>query len=376
MYYNCIELEIIYERYILFCDLSSSYGELKESVHVLAGIDTLYYQLVVSKSSYSDFYERIILKNKLDSKECEWLGETKQYKIYRFNDTKSIYWAGNRDYLTPLARLKFKNLNDRDGLEYIYVQLEAIAIYKFGVIKLTEMIKDKLELMGLEITGSKASRCDYNTFVCGIDMYKPYIIDVPNFQTKYRKGEHYKDGMNLETYYLGPMKIYNKILEESVKMDPIIVYKNMYIHERFDQKYNKPVNTSPYWNIEFSLDREHLKTYNIESIEDCFRYQQAIHRDMLRRVRLLSEPSKDQKNKDRIDTHPLWNILYENIDPIQDHQIDTERAKISRHYERNEQWLINRIDDFIRAGRGLVYDEQQIWQLMQLQKQLEQNVDK
>lgn len=360
----------------MFCDLSSSYEELKESAHVLASIDTLYYQLVVTKSTYSDFYERIILKNQLDSKETEWLGETKQYKIYRFNDTKSIYWSGNKDYLTPLARIKFKNLNDRDGLEYVYIQLEAIAIYKYGIIKLTDMIKTKLEILGLEITGSKASRCDYNTFVCGVDLYKPYIIDVPNFQTKHRKGEHYKDGMNLETYYLGPMKIYNKTIEEAAKMDPIVVYKNMYIYERFDKKYNKPVNTSPYWNIEFSLNREDLKSYSVETVEDCFRYQQAIHRDLLRRVRLLAVPSEDGKHKERIPTHPLWQIIYENIDPIQDYQVDTERAKISRHYERNEQWLINRIDDFIYAGRGLVYDEQQLWQLMQLQKQLEQNMDK
>lgn len=334
-------------------------SKLRENIHIVSGIDTLYVQLVVTKDSYIPFYQHIILNNKLECVEFEFLGMNKQYHIYRLYQVGKTYSYNNSvpAYL-PYSRILFKNLNPNDGLEFVFLQLEGVAIHKFGLINTYNYVKNKLSLLGLEIVGSKVSRVDFNHFVEGFDFGEPYFLSLENFHTQGSSIERkfIKYG-KVETYYFGKqLKIYDKHKELLEKMDAIVSVKNTAIRQRFEEKYGYVPNMYPLWNVEFSLKREELRSYGIDTFEDVLKYQKSVHKDLLvRRFRLLEEPVKDFARKDRVNTHPIWKLLIENIDSLEK-QRETKRFTKSYHHIFNEDSLIRSMDRFLK-DRGLYYSD-------------------
>lgn len=358
----------------MICNLASGYDELQERVHVLGGIDSLYTHLRISLDEYEGFYESIILNDRLESNEFEFYKQNRQYHYYHMYDTtKSYQLAGKSTQYLPLCRIMFKNLNPNDGQEFITIQMDAAAIHVMGIPALYERITEKLHVFGLTVKATKINRVDFNHFVFGFDFNNPRRLTMNDFHTRTTQFDPKEMHGKVQTYYLAGYKviIYDKDKESEAKLNSIIALKNRSIVKRLQAKYNTDRIDFPFWNIEFRLNREELKSYGCYTLEDVFKYQKSIHRDLLQRYRLMEVPvDYDMKNKKRIPTHPLWKLLSNNIDTIVD-QKETTRQTKSYHHTKNETWLSNKIDEMLYGGRGIDYDHTQIQKLLDFKKWLQ-----
>ena len=361
----------------MICNLASKKDELQERVQVLGGIDSLYTHLRISLEEYEGFYTGIILKDRLESNEFEFTGQNKQYHYFRLYDTTRAYQLGgskHAQYL-PLCRILFKNLNTNDGQEFITVQMDAAAIHTLGVMNLYKRIEDKLQVLGLTVKATKVNRVDFNHFVFAFDFNSPRELNINDFHTRTSQWQPFHRYGRIHAHYLAGRKviIYDKEKESEAKLDSIVALKARSIVKRLREKYKTDYVQLPFWNVEFRLKREELKSYGVDTLEDVFKYQRSIHRDLLlNRYRLMERTASDiEKNKDRIPTHPLWELLADNIDVLTE-QKETTRETKSYFHTKNETWLQNRIDEMMYGGRGIDYDNKQIQKLLDFQKWLKE----
>lgn len=278
---------------------------------VISGIDTLYY-FYESNEFYDDFFLDIL--NQLEESKARF---EKRYISYSNNDLKvaisnqafefngkaqGFYWFTHLDnYVTIGLKDNYTNraLND------IQVQLNAVGIYTLGIkaiLRYTDNIFKEVT------TGYKPlTRADLNIFVQSDmswlqkDMFvsrkRQYTAHLKEVASKYR----------LQTLYVGKapflLRLYDKKeeLKSSKKSEMMYEY---FLNNGFTRE-------GDIFNIEFEMHRKHLKTYNIDTVDDLLGYAQKLFRESMDFIRLvdlstISENSINSQNRYKAEVHPIW----------------------------------------------------------------------
>lgn len=341
------------------------------SPKLIAGIDALYLHLDIDYGHYTTFYNNILLSGLLslektfDMTSYDYSGQYVWFKINVFDvfNSKSEGDTPNCLDLT-LCRIGFKNLNQNDNLYSVFVQFDTVYLNMFGYQNTYNKLKEILFSIGLDVIKTKVSRVDLNTYVFGYDFSD---MDYSIFLTKLIKNEKipYKtENPNIiskrgrtETFTLGTrksgnvfMRIYDKASELRALSYEKSSLKESLIYSRFKAKYpNEKFSMKHFWNVEFELDREIIKRYNVETIEDLFIKVNDIHYDIMNnRIRHLSEPKQDINNS-RIETSYIWNLISENYRLFNGDINPIERLNY-KIYRKDEEWLKNRFKEFLEAN--------------------------
>lgn len=308
------------------------------------GIDSLYY-FCESNENYDELYLDILdqiedIKGKFQKKDIEF--ENKDIVI-KINDVplnllgkaEGFYWfVDTNEYFKIGFKDKYKNR----GLNDIRVQLLGIGIYTIGIKSLIEFIKVKL--LSDYITGYfPITRADINCFV----QYDFSFITKDMFVTKKQKYSTISEIGNsttTQTLYVGKepfkLRIYNKKeeLKKSKKKDLMFEY---FLNNGFNIE-------ESIFNIEFEMHRNHLKLFNINSIDDFFKQAVNLFKISMDEIRLidinsLSDNAIEHNNKTRAITLPIWEEIKNEFTLDEFMQIDFPLERLKRKisvYDENK----------------------------------------
>lgn len=331
-----------------------------DSLATVSGIDTLYYFIKVSYSDYTIFYNEFVLKDKLIDIDFQKISDTNKAQFIWYRKTVKLF---NDDI--PLFRIGFKNLNTRDGLFSLYIQLESATMHYYGVEKVAEMVKEHINCYGLVVEKEQVSRVDLNIFVNGYDFSK---IDYKDFKTSAKSARKIAGSVEhnefifagvLETLYLGKskgsgiqLKIYNKHKELQSKND---YFKSSVLSSMFYARYGKSCSED-FWNVEFSLKRESLTSYKIDTLEDLFLNANSLFIKLMERYVYLEFNKDDLKNVSRVKPHWVWSKIKNSYSLNKEPVIDIDRIK-SKQYKHDIKWLKNRVDEHLKENPSRSIDD-------------------
>jgi hypothetical protein len=317
--------------------------QIDNSIATIDGIDALYYHLKINYSHYTQFHNNCYLNNILKFGPFTRISEN-WYKQYTYCELR--HPSNN----LLIARVGFKNLNTRDNLDSIQVQMDTYYMNTTGVLQSYYDVVEQIEALGLQVGKSKISRIDLNTYVYGYDFsYLEYFY----FSTLIRSNTKIYNGAKdrLETFYLGSrssgapyLRIYNKWSELMSK--DVDQQKQSLIRYKFLKQYDIHLDIEkPLWNVEFELKREFLKSYNIDTVEQCLQSVNILHSELMKRIRLMTKKRKvDDRNSDRIPTAPIWETIGTNYN-FQDSNVPLDKIPAIK-YSRDIKWLLNRVREF------------------------------
>ncbi len=322
------------------------------SLETISGIDTLYYFIKVNYPNYTIFYNDFVLKDRLIENDFKKISDTNKTQFIWYRKSIKIL----NDYV-PLFRIGFKNLNTRDGLFSLYIQLESATMHYYGVEKVTKMVEEHINCYGLAVEKEQVSRADINMFVDGYDFGHISHIDFKTSAKSARKIygsiEHneYIVAGDLETLYLGKskgsgiqLKVYNKH-KELISTDDY--FKKSVLASIFYVKYNKNLSED-FWNIEFSLKRESLMSYKIDTIQDLFVNANSLFVKLMERYVYL-EIDQTNSNVSRVKPHEVWSIIKNSYHLNEEPVIDIERIK-TKQYKHDTKWLYNRVKEHLKEN--------------------------
>jgi hypothetical protein len=320
--------------------------QIDNSIATIAGVDALYYHLKINYQHYTQFHNNCFLNNPLQFGAFTRISENwlKQYTYCELRHPSNNLL---------MARIGFKNLNTRDNLDSIQVQMDTYYMNITGILQSYYDVVEQIESLGLQVGKSKISRIDLNTYVYGYDFsYLEYFY----FSTLIRSNTKIYNGAKdrLETFYLGKrdsgapyMRIYNKWSElmskdEDSKKQSLIRYK-------FLKQYDIHLDIEkPLWNVEFELKREFLKSYKIDTVEQCLQSVNVLHSELMKRIRLMTKKRKvDENHTDRIPTAPIWETIGTNYN-FQDSNVPLDKLPAIK-YSKDIKWLINRLREYKQA---------------------------
>lgn len=324
-----------------------------DSLTTVSGIDTLYYFIKVSYSDYTIFYNDFVLKDKLIDIDFEKISDTNKTQFIWYRKSVKLF----NNYV-PLFRIGFKNLNTRDGLLSLYIQLESATMHYYGVEQVSLMVREHINCYGFVVEKEQVSRADLNIFVDGYDFSK---IDYKDFKTSARSARKIAGSVEhnefifagvLETLYLGKskgsgvqLKIYNKFKELKSKND---YFKSSVLDSMFHARYGKS-SGEDFWNIEFSLKRESLTSYKIDTLEDLFLNANSLFIKLMERYVYLEFNKDDLKNVSRIKPHYIWSKIKNSYSLNKEPIIDIDRIKV-KQYKHDIKWLKNRFDEHLKEN--------------------------
>jgi len=328
----------------------------------LSGIDALYFHIEVPYEDYSEFYNKIILTDTLSNSDNFSLSGhsaagTKQYTYYSVNsyEMESNLFDGSDHRERQLASIGFKNLNQKDNLPSIFVQMSTIAMSFLGYKESYSAVLEVIRGLGIPILGTKVNRLDLNTYVFGHSFdYLRYKL----FSTKMRMSKEtvgYDTIYNqegLQTFYLGTrgssgiyMRIYNKMLEIQSKYHEGGSLKLGIICDKYELKYKEKLSSVDIWNVEFELKREELKRYGIDTVEDVWKYSDSMHKDITQnRIRLI-DPKRGKKRE--CPTSFIWSIISNNYSVFKDNVSPLSPEKCKVYNLTSEQRLINHCNAYL-----------------------------
>ena len=302
----------------------------------LAGVDTLYTFLKLTDVElYRTLWQKVNVQTpELTSFEfLNFSGKSFGFVGAWFRRRHSEY----RDLY--LYRVGFKNPDKQKNVHNIYVQLEAAAIYLIGLEALVEFVKKDITSLILNVNAISnaggdsffsdddviVSRADLNCFV---DNYDFSQITAEMFNTRFRsssvvnseqcqmampvmsydddddsKGYEYRNYRGIETLYLGSrssavrFKIYDKMLEIKSNKNRLASYIKLEFLKKNDFKCERV------WNIEFSVKREVLKEYSVNTFKDFKDKCNNIFKDLMGRCSFLGfdvDKIRDYRNSNNI----------------------------------------------------------------------------
>jgi hypothetical protein len=279
--------------------------------NVISGIDTLFY-FYETNDAYDDFFLEILdqleeSKGRFDKRDISYSNKDLKVSInnqvFEFNGkAQGYYWFTHLDNYVTVG---FKdNLTNR-SLNDIQIQFTAVGIYTLGLKVLLRYVD---ELFKDVTTGYKPlTRVDLNMFVQSDlswlqkDMFvsrkRLYTTHIKEVSSKYK----------LQTLYIGKqpflLRLYDK--KEELKNSP----KKEMMYEYFlNNGFNREDDI---FNIEFEMHRKHLKTYNIDTVDDLLGHAEKLFKESMDAIRLvdlstISENSINTMNRYKAETHPLW----------------------------------------------------------------------
>lgn len=313
------------------------------SIATISGVDALYYQQSVLIDDYIIFYNNCTLNKSFSFGNFERISQdwNKQYTYFELfgKERKQI------------AKIGFKNLNTRDGLEYVSVQMSSYYMNLHGIEESYREVSKSLEDLGLRLLNTKVSRIDLNSYVYGHDFT---YLEYYRFSTLIRSNSKFYSGKKdkLTTFYLGKrsngsspfMRIYDK-WQELFDVDTE-GEKQALIRYKFKKELDIDLNENiPLWNVEFELKRELLKANGINTVQQFLQSANKLHALMMQRIRLLNKKRIDgDKNTDRIPTAKVWQIIEKNYN-FQDSNVELEKI-IPIRYSKDIKWLLNRLREY------------------------------
>ena len=335
---------------------------LDNSIATIAGVDALYYHLKINFQHYTQFYNNSFLINALQFGPFTRISENwlKQYTYCELRNPSNNLL---------MARIGFKNLNTRDNLDSVQVQMDTYYMNTTGVLQSYYDVVEQIEALGLQVVKSKVSRIDLNTYVYGYDFsYLEYFY----FSTLMRSNTKIYNGAKdrLETFYLGSrsssapyMRIYNKWSELMAKDED--QQKQSLIRYKFLKEYDIHLDMDkPLWNVEFELKREFLKSYKIDTVEECLQSVNVLHSELMKRIRLMTQKRKvDENHSDRIPTAPIWETIGTNYN-FQDSNVPLDKLPAIK-YSKDINWLINRVREFKQVQSDNLTDNEILFLISQ-----------
>lgn len=282
------------------------------------GVDSLY-GFYESNSEYDNLYLEVLdqvetIKGDFARKEIRYAPSDINITIKNYSLMYEGFSEGYmyfRDSL-DLFRIAFKDTMKNRKLHDIRFELLASGIYTIGIEPIFETISDLLDGF---ITGHKPiTRIDINCFI----QYDFGFINKHMFVSKKRNFTEYVthgSSKRTETLYAGRppfmLRIYDKTLEmkKSKKKE---IMQEFFLNKGFSLK-----NTIS--NIEFQLHRAHLKSFEIDTVEDALNNLNNLFKKAMGDIRLIdiskvNESDITNNNKHRVATLPIWEYIKESYD--------------------------------------------------------------
>jgi hypothetical protein len=306
---------------------SKNENEIPQKFAVVGGIDTLYYFADISGDNYNKIYDEKISNDEF-YQGFEFLGRSGMatgfigsWFVYK---QESKFYANSKRLDVSLFRIGFKSPYKQTNIKNVYIQLYAEGIYFMGLENLLQFIEEKLGSFGLIANQYYVSRADINTFV-NYDFseinYKMFKLPARKPQEIYNldtKAKVYSSKGNLETLYLGSkssdinLKIYDKQKELFPNGIPSVAKSFVMIRYFKDNgiDFFKPI-----WNVEFSLKRKGLLSYEINTIEDLLQKAGNVFKDLMGKYVFLGydvekiQKYKKTKHLNRLSPHQSWDII-------------------------------------------------------------------
>lgn len=297
------------------------------------GIDSLYF-FFETNENYDDLFLNILdqleeLKGKFEKRDIEF--ENKDLTI-SLNDIQLSYLGKQEGFywfkdLNEFFRIGFKDRYKNRGLNDIRVQLQGNGIYTFGINSIIELLKDSLKKFISDYV--PITRADLNCFI----QYDFSFVKKDMFSTRKRQYSTINEIGNAnttQTLYVGKepfkLRLYNKSLELK-KSKKFEIMNEYFLNNGFDLEQN-------IFNIEFQMNRAHLKQYNINTIDDLFVNAKNLFQIAMDDIRLLDIDSVSNErlknNKYQADTHRLWEKIKSEYDLKDFLQIDFPLERLKR----------------------------------------------
>lgn len=274
------------------------------------GIDSLYF-FFESNEHYDDLYLDILdqiedIKGIFRKKEIKF--EKKDINI-SINDIslqylgrkEGFYWF--KDSMHELFRIGFKSNKENRTLNDIRVQLQGNGIYTLGINPIIKLLKNMLD--GYISDFIPVTRADINCFI----QYDLGFVEKDMFSTRKRKYSTINeigDANTTQTIYIGKepfkLRLYNKGLElkKSKKYELMNEY---FLNNDFSLE-------EPIFNIEFQMQRTHLRQYDIQTIDDVLANAKNLFQNAMDDIRLINTSSVSEanleNNKYQAITHHIW----------------------------------------------------------------------
>lgn len=338
----------------------------KVKPNTVSGIDALIYHCKIDYNDYSYFFNNVLLKRQLEDDKSLQIREnvdyTKQYSYFDFYyvspSERKLGGALNLESI-PLCCISFKNLNQRDNLDSIKVDISSVYLQVLTIQEIHNIIQEKLFEFNLKIEDTKVNRIDLNTYVYGFDMS---WINPDFISTNARKLNSITNSLfsssKMSTFTVGSrdtgsvyLRIYNKwneLINLSRSKYNLANIKQTLIELKFCNLGLVIDTKTPLWNVEFEIKRGKLKQYNINTIEDLDIYINSFHNILMSKyVKLLSTSTFDgDTNKNKIALHQIWNIIKDNYNYNNKDLVPIDKIP-DIIYKHNDTWLTNRLEEYL-----------------------------
>lgn len=322
----------------------------------LCGLDALYFFIKIDYNDYTRFYLNHLLKTHLESDDFVLISKNYQNQFTFFqhfgnipNDTPEGFAR------SELCRIGFKNLNERDNLHQIQVQMNSTALQQMNIDDIISYFTKLLNSLGLVPLKFQISRVDLNNYLFDFPFH---WLKYDFFSTKIKKSESKFNGNRLETFYLGSrgnglfLRIYDK-LQQLKSLEYVEgTTKEYLIGKKYIQKYHKAPNYEHLWNVEIELRREQLKLYKIDTLEDLNKNVNILFKTIFRNsIRLLQEVKNMDTHDNRVSTHSVWTHIINEFDYNGSPVVSLEKEK-QKEYKRDNAWLKNRLLEFLEEPKN------------------------
>lgn len=323
----------------------------------VCGVDALYFYIKVDKVDYTDFYINHLLNHHIEGENFVLLSPDYKKQFTYFQHLGEIEKNKNNNFpkgfspLQEICRIGFKNLNSKDNLESILIQMSSTALQQMSIDDIIVYFTKLLNSLGLAPLKFQISRVDLNTYVFDF----PFTwLSYDYFSTKAKKVEPKYNGYELETFYLGSrnngmfLRIYNKTKQLLTLPYNESLLKEHLIHLKYLKKYLTIPEYKHLWNIEVELRREQLKLYKIDTLEDFNNKVNSLFKIIMNKTfRLLEEKKSMTQNDNRINTHTVWEHIISDYDYNDNLSVEIDKEKL-KEYKRDVKWLKNRIEEFLQ----------------------------
>lgn len=323
----------------------------------VCGLDALYFYIKVDKIDYTDFYINHLLNHHIEGENFVLLSPDYKKQFTYFQHLGEIEKNKNNNShegfspLQDICRIGFKNLNSKDNLESILIQMSSTALQQMNIDDIILYFTKLLNGFGLVPLKFQMSRVDLNTYVFDF----PFNwLSYDYFSTKAKKVEPKYNGYELETFYLGSrnngmfLRIYNKRKQLLTLPYNEALLKEHLIELKYLKKYLTIPEYKHLWNIEVELRREQLKLYKIDTLEDFNNKVNSLFKIIMTKTfRLLEEKKSMTQNDNRINTHTVWEHIISDYDYNDNLSVEIDKEKL-KEYKRDAKWLKNRIEEFLQ----------------------------
>lgn len=327
-----------------------------ENIKIISGIDTLYF-FIETNEDYDSLFLDVLDQyqdniDRFTRLEAEYKNEDIAVTIgkYTFNHigiAQGFYW-----FKDPSSFFKFaiKDKTKNRGLHNIQVQLTAEGIYSVGIKSILELIDSVFAEFS---TGQKLiTRADLNAFAT--DDFSSISKDM--FITRKKQFTEFKaigSKNSLSTIYVGRKPFLLRMYDK--KQELIASGKKEELMSEYLANHGVDLSSGePLWNIEFELHREHLKSFNISSVDELLINAKAIFEKCMEDVRLIDIDTLTQKmidsgHSNRAQTLSIWDKIKDayDISEFMQSTITLERLK-RKEYKYTEQ---KALEEHIVLGR-------------------------